>query len=138
MENIAKNLKQLREDKGIAKSDLVTYLGITESSYNRFEAGSRIPSLELLIKLKTYFKVSLDDLVSSVDDTSLVDRELVVSYKDLLVLDLNTHVAHGLVKQVYHSYESKEIPKASLDDKVKFVYKKDVITLCNKIIESLK
>lgn len=138
MSVFASHLRQLRKDRGAKKEDIATYLGITPSYYNKFEAGARTPSLEVLIKLKTYFNCSLDDLVATEEESTLVDRQLVVSYRDLYDMGFNERLAHGLIKEVYDSYQAETIPKASLDKKVKFVYKKDVVALCDKLKEQLE
>ncbi|WP_231197834.1 helix-turn-helix domain-containing protein [Streptococcus equi] len=83
MINISQHLKQLRIDKGINKSQLITYLSISPRTYDRYEDGSRTPELETLLKLAKFYQCSLDDLVTKNTDSILVDRSLVVSYRDL-------------------------------------------------------
>lgn len=65
--NIPDRLKQLRESKKLTQSDMAKILDITLQSYQRFEYGSRRPSLDVLIALADYFQVSLDFLVGRTD-----------------------------------------------------------------------
>lgn len=58
--------------------------------------------------------------------------------RDLCDMGFNERLAHGLIKEVYDSYQEEAIPKASLDKKVKFVYKKDVVALCDKLKQQLE
>lgn len=137
MINISQHLKQLRIDKGINKSQLITYLSISPRTYDRYEDGSRTPELETLLKLAKFYQCSLDDLVTKNTDSILVDRSLVVSYRDLKDMGLNDKLAHGLVKQVYDTYAFEKIPKVFVDNKVKFVYKEDLVILLESIVSKI-
>ncbi|HHK1621065.1 TPA: helix-turn-helix domain-containing protein, partial [Streptococcus pyogenes] len=113
MIDVSKKLKQLRIDRGIAKSRLITYLSITLRTYDRYEDGSRTPDLVTLMKLSDFYQCSLDELVKGNTNDTLVDRALIVSYRDLKDKGLNDKLAHGLVKQVYDTYEFEKIPQIS-------------------------
>lgn len=66
--NIPDRLKQLRETANLTQSDMAEILGVKLQSYQRFEYGSRRPSLDVLIALADYFQVSLDYLVGISDN----------------------------------------------------------------------
>ncbi|HHK2026256.1 TPA: helix-turn-helix transcriptional regulator [Streptococcus pyogenes] len=134
MIDVSKKLKQLRIDGGIAKSRLVTYLSITLRTYDRYEDGSRTPDLVTLMKLSDFYQCSLDELVKGNTNDTLVDRALIVSYRDLKDKGLNDKLAHGLVKQVYDTYEFEKIPQISDANRIKFIYKEDLVTLLESIV----
>ncbi|ESR10152.1 XRE family transcriptional regulator [Streptococcus iniae] len=136
--DLSHKLRQLRIDRGVKKSDLVTYLTITQRTYDRYEDGSRKPDFDTLIKLTEFYDCILDDLVIKYRDTTLVDRSLVVSCRDLQQLGLNSALSHGLIKQVYDGYSYEEIPNASLDKKIKFVYKKDIIECLKTVVNDIE
>lgn len=66
--NIPDRLKQLRETANLTQSDMAEILDVKLQSYQRFEYGSRRPSLDVLIALADYFGVSLDYLVGISDN----------------------------------------------------------------------
>ncbi|MGT2845075.1 helix-turn-helix domain-containing protein [Streptococcus hongkongensis] len=91
-----------------------------------------------MIKLTEFYDCTLDDLVIKYRDTTLVDRSLVVSCRDLQQLGLNSALSHGLIKQVYDGYSYEEIPNASLDKKIKVVYKKDIIGCLKTVVNDIE
>ncbi|MFQ9422977.1 MAG: helix-turn-helix domain-containing protein [Christensenellaceae bacterium] len=61
--NFGKQLKGLRNQKGLKQTDMATLLGITVRAYQNYELEAREPSLSVLIALADFFDVSLDYLV---------------------------------------------------------------------------
>ena len=70
--NFGEKLKLLRFEKGLTQDDLGYILDVTKSCISCYESGTRKPSVEMLISLSIYFKVSIDYLVGteSYDDKS--------------------------------------------------------------------
>ncbi len=62
MQGIAERLKLLREERGLTQTRLAELLGMAARSYNRWERGGHLPSLEMLIKTADVLHVSLDAL----------------------------------------------------------------------------
>jgi transcriptional regulator with XRE-family HTH domain len=63
MHGIAERLKRLREERELTQTRLAELLGMAARSYNRWERGGHMPSLEMLIKAADVLQVSLDELV---------------------------------------------------------------------------
>ena len=61
--NFAKNLKNLRNEKGIGQTALAKELGVSKGIISLWENSLREPTLSSLIQIAKYFKVSLDYLV---------------------------------------------------------------------------
>ena len=61
-------LQEIRNKNNTLQKDIAEYLNITVSTYQRYEYGTRNPSLEILIKLAKYFNVSTDYLLGLSDD----------------------------------------------------------------------
>jgi transcriptional regulator with XRE-family HTH domain len=61
--NFGKQLKDLRNQKGLKQTDMAALLGITVRAYQNYELEAREPSLSVLIALADFFDVSLDYLV---------------------------------------------------------------------------
>ena len=63
--NIALNLSSLRKTKSLSQIQLAKLAGMTRASIAQIESGSSNPSLELLVKLSSCLKISIDELISS-------------------------------------------------------------------------
>lgn len=57
-------LLELRQSRKQSQKQLCEYLGIGRSTYSYYETGRRIPDLEMLMKIATFYRISLDELVS--------------------------------------------------------------------------
>lgn len=62
---IANNLKYIRERKRLKVKEVAEGIGISVKTYYNYEHGSREPSLNILIQIANFFACSLDDLVSN-------------------------------------------------------------------------
>ena len=58
-----KNLKELREAKGLARTELAYKLGVTEASVSNWESGRGVPHLGMMNRIADLLEVSLDQLV---------------------------------------------------------------------------
>lgn len=64
-----KRIRDLREDDDLTQEYIAKIvLNCTRSAYSKMEAGSRLISINDLIKLVDFYKVSLDYLVGRVDN----------------------------------------------------------------------
>ena len=64
-----KRIRDLREDDDLTQEYIAKIvLNCTRSAYSKMEAGSRLISINDLIKLADCYKVSLDYLVGRVDN----------------------------------------------------------------------
>lgn len=63
--NLAGNLLQLRQKKGFSQKQLANLVGVTRASIALIESGSSNPSLEVLLKLSSGLKISLDELIAA-------------------------------------------------------------------------
>jgi len=64
-----KRIRDLREDDDLTQEYIAKIvLNCKRSAYSKMEAGSRLISINDLIKLADFYKVSLDYLVGRVDN----------------------------------------------------------------------
>ncbi len=70
--DIDKNIKRYRISNNMTQSELAKILNVAVSTISSYENGSRIPSLDVLIKISEAFKVSIHTLIGH-DDKKYVD-----------------------------------------------------------------
>ncbi|MBQ4350055.1 MAG: helix-turn-helix transcriptional regulator [Clostridia bacterium] len=61
--HLAQNLKRLRRARDMTQEELASFLGVSGQAVSKWETGSGMPDLPLLITTAAFFGVSLDDLV---------------------------------------------------------------------------
>lgn len=65
------NLKSLRESRKITQSQLGEYLGAKKSAISLWESGKRQPDQETLVRIATYFDVTVDYLLGREEQSSI-------------------------------------------------------------------
>ncbi len=66
-EILAQRLRQCRNDAELTQMQVAVYCDITENTYQNYELMTRVPKLEILIRIAEYFQVSLDYLTGRTD-----------------------------------------------------------------------
>ncbi len=66
-EVLAQRLRQCRNDAELTQMQVAVYCDITENTYQNYELMTRVPKLEILIRIAEYFQVSLDYLTGRTD-----------------------------------------------------------------------
>lgn len=62
-ENLGTKLKTLRVKNQFSRKQIAELIGISVSMIGLYESGERLPSLPVLVKLATHYKVSIDYLL---------------------------------------------------------------------------
>lgn len=65
---LAKRLKLLRESYNKSQQEVCNALNIEQSTLANYENGKRIPKIDILIKISTYYNVSVDYLLGLTDN----------------------------------------------------------------------
>ncbi|MBE5757050.1 MAG: helix-turn-helix transcriptional regulator [Clostridiales bacterium] len=60
---LSKNLKELRKEMGLTQKEVAVELNITYQSYQAYELGLTIPTLQNFIKLAKLFEVPYEELL---------------------------------------------------------------------------
>ena len=63
----ATKLKELREECGLSQTQLGKKLNVTQAGVAKWEAGTREPSLDVLLAIAQYFNVTTDYLLGLED-----------------------------------------------------------------------
>lgn len=65
---MGERLKQLRIENGLKLKDVAAALNVTIRSINRYEDGTREPSIDMLVRFCKLYDVSADYLIGLTDD----------------------------------------------------------------------
>lgn len=68
---MVKNLKSIRNKRGISQQALANALGITQQSVNKYENHKIEPDIDTLIAIANYFDVSVDYLVGRTNENNV-------------------------------------------------------------------
>lgn len=72
-----KNLKKMREEKGVSQKELAEAIGIKPKTYNTYETLGAEPKIDDLKKIAIYLNTTLDELCDMPEEKQdLVDEEL--------------------------------------------------------------
>lgn len=64
MQHIGKNIKKIREEKGLTQQAIADLIAMHRSNYSRVETGDRDLSIEAVGKVAKFFNMTIDDLVN--------------------------------------------------------------------------
>lgn len=62
--NIGKNIKKVREQKGLTQQHIADLINMHRSNYSKVESGLREPSIDALNKIAKHFDMTIDELVN--------------------------------------------------------------------------
>ena len=73
---MGKFLQELRREKGLTQERLAEQLGVARRTVSRWETGSNLPDLDVLIELSDYYGVDLREILSGERRSEPMDQEL--------------------------------------------------------------
>lgn len=86
--SFARKLHQLRIANRLSLQDVATAIGVSKAHVFNLEKGTTAnPSMELVIKLATLFRVRVTDLVGENPEAEDQPAEMVAMFRDLKSLD---------------------------------------------------
>ena len=65
MSNFQEGIKKLRKENHVSQEKLAHILGYKKNAISQWETGKREPSLDCILKIASYFNVSIDELVGN-------------------------------------------------------------------------
>ena len=92
MSIVVKNLKYLRNQKGISQQQLAAVLGVSQQSVNKYENHNVEPDIATLVAMADYFGTTIDCMVgrccddvghSAWDTLTLEEKQLIADYRRL-------------------------------------------------------
>lgn len=89
-----RNLRQLRDSKGISQQMLADAIGVSQPSINKYENHNIEPDIETLRRIADYFETSVDYIVGHTDirrrieqteayELNETEQKLIDSFRDL-------------------------------------------------------
>lgn len=73
---IGKLLQTLRKEKGITQEQLAEQVGVTRRTVSRWETGSNMPDLDVLIELSDFYAVDLRKILSGERNDEYMNEEV--------------------------------------------------------------
>lgn len=80
MQHIGKNIKKIREEKGLTQQSIADLIAMHRSNYSRVETGDRDLSIGAIGKIAKYFNMTIDQLVNFEGD---IPQEVTIEDKSL-------------------------------------------------------
>ena len=69
-------LKQLRNEKGITQERLAEILGVSGRTVSRWETGTNLPDLSILVQISEYYDVEIKEILNGERKSENMDSEL--------------------------------------------------------------
>lgn len=69
-------IKELRKEKGLTQEQLAEQFNVSRRTVSRWETGSNLPELDLLIEMADYYEVELRELLNGERKSEGMNREL--------------------------------------------------------------
>ena len=83
-----KNMKKLRQGKGISQQQLAVILGVSQQSIHKYENGRVEPDITMLCAMADFFHCSIDYLVGRSNQREQhVPQQYHLSYDEALLVD---------------------------------------------------
>lgn len=69
-------LKELRKEKGVTQEQFAEIMGVSSRSVSRWETGSNMPDLDVLILIADYYEVELREILDGERKSEKMNQEL--------------------------------------------------------------
>jgi transcriptional regulator with XRE-family HTH domain len=97
--NLGEKLKKLRKERNMKQEELAFILNVDRTTVSNWERGEKQPGIDILIKLRSIYSVTLDEIVGFKNDHPGIDIDLASLTADPLVklLSEKTGVPPGTI-----------------------------------------
>lgn len=69
-------IKELRKEKGLTQEQLAEQLNVSRRTVSRWETGSNMPDLDVLIEMADYYEIELRELLDGERKSEKMNKEL--------------------------------------------------------------
>lgn len=122
---LAKNLRALRKFNGFNQDALAQALGVTRNKIASYETQNIEPKLNLLVKISTLFKVTIDDLIGTpitIDNYDHLNKTYQAMQEGVIVEDDAVAPKFVLDNQAIDDFINKNIMIGKMVDGMKTFY----------------
>lgn len=116
-------LKELRKEKGLTQKELAEQLNVSNRSVSRWETGSTLPDISILIELAEYYEVDMKeimdgerksesmneevkDVMDKVVEYTSAEKEIILKttkqYSEIAVIALFTGMVFRIIIKKFH------------------------------------
>ena len=117
---IGKFLKELRKEKGVTQEQFAEVLGTSGRTISRWETGSNMPDISLLVEIADFFDVSIPEIINGERKSENMNEEvkeveeILSDYanaeKEKMIKDIRIHSIMGTIAMiVYCMLNSSEL-----------------------------
>lgn len=92
-------IKELRKEKGLTQEQLAEQFQVSRRTISRWETGSNLPDLDLLIEMADYYDVDLREILDGERKSEKMDKELEETV--LKVADYSNEEKQKLTRRMY-------------------------------------
>ncbi len=75
--NIGKNIKSLRQQRGITQEQLAGHLGVSYQAVSKWETGANTPDISFLPEIAEFFGVNIDTLFNGARSETVLDTDII-------------------------------------------------------------
>lgn len=101
-QKIGKFLKELRKEKNITQEQLAEIMGVSNRSVSRWETGTNLPDLDILIQIADYYEVELREILDGERKMEHMDKEMKETV--LKVADYSNNEKSRLTKRMHYIF----------------------------------
>lgn len=95
-------LKELRKEKGLTQQQLAEIMNVSNRSISRWETGSNMPDLDLLISIANYYDVELKEILDGERKDKPMEKEMEETV--LKVADYSNEEKIFLIKRLHYVF----------------------------------
>ena len=78
---IGKFLQELRKEKGLTQEQLAEQMGVARRTVSRWETGSNMPDMDILIELSDFYVVDLREILNGERKSEHMNEKMKATYK---------------------------------------------------------
>ena len=105
-------LKELRKEKGITQEQFAEHLGTSGRTISRWETGSNMPDISLLVEIAEFFDVSIPEIINGerksenmneeVKEVAETLSEYATAEKEKMIREIRTYSIMGFIALVVY------------------------------------
>ena len=112
--NISKNIKRIREAKGLSQKEVISAINMGAAQYSRIENGKTDPSVSTLVKIAKALGVSMPELFTDKDVLQDVNSVNATLMERVALIDDLTKEEQNTIFSILDAFVSKRKLKSTL------------------------